>query len=121
MTSETRVTASVIICTRHRAAQLSKCLEAVAKLKPPPDEVLVVDNSLGDPETLAAAQRFSARYVVEPTRGLSRARNRGLDNSTSEIAAFLDDDATPDERWLELLTQPFVDSHVGVVTGGICA
>jgi glycosyltransferase involved in cell wall biosynthesis len=49
---------------------------------------------------------------------LSRARNRGLAESNSEIVAYLDDDAVPDERWLEFLLEPFADPRVAVVTGG---
>ena len=49
--------------------------------------------------------------------GLSRARNRGLSESKSEIVAYLDDDALPDERWLDFLLEPFADPRVGAVTG----
>lgn len=63
------------------------------------------------------ALQFSARYLVEPIRGLSRARNRGLAESNSEIIVFLDDDAVPTANWLGLLLEPFSDSGVAVVTG----
>jgi glycosyltransferase involved in cell wall biosynthesis len=108
---------AVVICTRNRPALLRKCLEAITHLEPMPDEVIVVDNTSGDKETEAAARKFSARYTFEPIAGLSRARNRGLAESRSEIVAYIDDDALPTERWLEFLIEPFADSHVGVVTG----
>jgi len=112
-----KLTATIVICTRNRPTSLRKCLEGIAHLERAPDEVIVVDNTSGDKETEAAARKFSARYTFEPIAGLSRARNRGLSESTSEIVAFLDDDAWPDERWLESLLEPFVDPHVGSVTG----
>jgi glycosyltransferase involved in cell wall biosynthesis len=56
---------------------------------------------------------------VEPTQGLSRARNRGLSESKSEIVAYLDDDTLPEEDWLQKILEPFADSRVAVVTGRV--
>ena len=114
---ELGLTVTVVICTRNRPSLLGHCLEAVAALTPSPDEILVVDNSRGDPGTEQAARKFQARYVVEPVRGLSRARNRGMAESISDIVAYLDDDATPDTHWLEYLIAPFSDPTVAAVTG----
>jgi glycosyltransferase involved in cell wall biosynthesis len=114
---ETDPTVTVVICSRNRPAFLGKCLEAVAALTPAPDDVLVVDNSEGDKETESIARKFSARYIVEANLGLSRARNRGMAESTTDIVAYLDDDATPDRSWLENILAPFADPRVAVVTG----
>ncbi len=111
------LTAAVVICTRNRPIPLRKCLEAVARLTRTPDEVVVVDNSSGDKETELAALEYSARYILEPVEGLSRARNRGLIEGNSDIVAYLDDDAMPDEQWLELILEPFADPCVATVTG----
>lgn len=114
-----RLTASVVICTRSRSDDLRKCLKAVSQLHPAPDEVLVIDNTAGDKEAERAAREFGARYVVESAPGLSRARNRGLAECSSEIAAYLDDDAVPAEDWLGPLIEPFTDPSVAAVTGEI--
>ncbi len=111
------LTAAVVICTRNRPIPLRKCLEAVARLTRTPDEVVVVDNSQGDKETESVALEFSARYTLEPVEGLSRARNRALIEGNSEIVVYLDDDAVPDERWLESILEPFADPCVATVTG----
>ena len=111
------LTAAVVICTRNRPGPLRKCLEAVARLARMPDEVLVVDNSSGDKETESVALELSARYTIEPAPGLSRARNRALAEGKSDIIAYLDDDAVPDERWLELIIEPFADPSVASATG----
>ncbi len=108
---------TIVICTCHRPALLRKCLTAISHLDPAPNEVIVVDNTAGDIETEFAAREFSARYIVEPTPGLSRARNRGLREGGSEIIAYLDDDAEADEHWLDSLLEPFDDPSVAVVTG----
>ncbi len=114
-----RETISIVICTRFRPVALCSCLAAISKLRRLPDEVLIVENSTGDRRTKDLAEEFSAGYIVEPAIGLSRARNRGLDSCTSEIVAYLDDDAVPDENWLNLLSEPFSDPRVAVVTGEV--
>ena len=110
-------TVTVVICTRHRADVLRSCLEAISRLDPQPDEVLIVDNTAGDNAAESLALEFSANYTIEPIPGLSRARNRGIAESESEIVAYLDDDAVPDEHWLGVLLAPFADPQVAVVTG----
>ncbi len=114
---DTDLTATIIICTRNRVALLRKCLEALEVLEPPADEILVVDNSTGDTETELTAREFGAHYIVEPTPGLSRARNRGFAESSTDIVAYLDDDAVPDKSWLRFILDPFKDARVAVVSG----
>ena len=113
------LTASVVVCTRNRPACLRNCLEGIARLKRLPNEVVVVDNTSGDKETESLAREFGANYTVEPKQGLSRARNRGMAESRSDIVAYLDDDAIPDVRWLGLILGPFIDPRVTTVTGRI--
>ena len=110
-------TVTIVICTYHRAALLRKCLEAIKHLDPPPDEVIVVDNTSGDADAKAAAKEYSVLYAVEPLQGLSRARNRGFAESKSDVVAYLDDDALPDRKWLKYLLEPFAEPEVAVVAG----
>lgn len=117
--SAQKLTVTLVICTRNRAAELRACLEKVRELDPPADEVLVVDNSPGDDATRAAAEQFGARYTIEPMQGLSRARNRGIRESTGDVVAYLDDDAVPDARWLGELVAPFADPAVAASAGRV--
>jgi glycosyltransferase involved in cell wall biosynthesis len=116
---ESHLRATIVVCTRNRPASLRRCLEGIAGLERAPDEVIVVDNTCGDPETAATALEFGAVYTIEPNRGLSRARNCGLAQSHSEVVAYLDDDATPDAQWLGMMLEPFKDTKVTTVTGRI--
>lgn len=116
---ESNLTATIVICTRNRPTLLRKCLEGIAHLERTPDEVIVVDNTSGDEETEVVAREFAAAYTFEPIQGLSRARNRGMSMSNSEIVVYMDDDATPDVRWLGTLLEPFEDPKVAAVAGRI--
>jgi len=118
-TEDATLTATIVICTRYRPALLQRCLTAVSRLDHQPDEVFVVDNSPGDADTECVARKFGVRYTVEPLQGLSRARNRGLAESTSEIVAYIDDDAEPDPQWLGNLLDPFRDELVAATIGRV--
>lgn len=117
--ASSNLTSTVVICTRNRPANLKPCLEAVGRLSPPPTSVLVIDNSAGDAETEAIARNAGARYCVESALGLSRARNRGLRECSTDIVAFLDDDAIPDPDWLGLLVAAFADPRLAIAAGKV--
>jgi GT2 family glycosyltransferase len=58
------------------------------------------------------------RRVVEPTPGLSRARNRAIREATTEFVAYTDDDCRPDIEWsTELLRGFSTGTNVALVTG----
>ncbi|MGH9257337.1 MAG: glycosyltransferase [Vicinamibacterales bacterium] len=117
-TSTTRAPAcSVVVCTCNRPDALDRCLSALAQLAYPHFEVLVVDNAPSDGRASAVARRWGVRYLEEPTRGLSRARNTGACDCSSDVIAFTDDDAVPERTWLLHLAAPFRDPGVAVVTG----
>lgn len=110
---------SFVVCTRNRPNDLTACLDAISRLNPGPDEILVVDNSDGDPAAERTASEHGARYIVERAIGLSHARNRALAESSSEIVAFIDDDAQPSEDWLEQILVPFADPQIAMVSGQV--
>jgi glycosyltransferase involved in cell wall biosynthesis len=112
-------TATVAICTRNRPVVLQKCLAAVARLNPAPAYVIVIDNSEGNRDTRKVAVDYGARYIIEPVRGLCRARNRALTECDTDILAFLDDDVTPTSNWLRHLIEPFSDERTGASAGSV--
>jgi len=116
-----RLSSSLVICTRGRTDALRHCLAAVRELDPAPQEVIVVDNSSGDPEAARIALEAGARYCIEATLGLSRARNRGVSESRFDIVAFIDDDALPCRDWLSRILAPYANERVSLVTGDTVA
>jgi glycosyltransferase involved in cell wall biosynthesis len=86
---------------------------------PPLQIVVVVDHN---PDLFARiTKRFPDMTVVENhrSRGSSGAWNSGVLAATSEIVAFLDDDAVAEHDWLEQLTAAYDDPDVVGVGGTI--
>ncbi|MCL4562641.1 MAG: glycosyltransferase [Chloroflexi bacterium] len=124
--------ASAIICTYRRSDQLAKAVAALARQSFPAGdfEVIVVDNQPGDPAVgqqieLLREQYFAScperlKKVACPVTGLSFARNAGVSAARGEVLCFIDDDAIPNDDWLERVWEAF-SSHpeAGVVGGAI--
>ena len=99
---------TVAICTRNRAPLLARTLEALVALRDArpgdatPLEILVVDNAPPDGSTRDAVAAFdNVRYAVEPVPGLDFGRNRALAETDRDFLGFIDDDALPDQGWLD--------------------
>ncbi|MFI5840065.1 glycosyltransferase family 2 protein [Catenuloplanes sp. NPDC051500] len=109
---------SVVICTYHerRFGELvAACASVLAQLAPYDELIVVVDHN---PELLSRVDREIAG--VHPVasagpRGLSGARNTGVRLSHCPIVAFLDDDATAADGWLDRVRAGFGDPAVQVV------
>ncbi|EYT60176.1 glycosyltransferase family 2 protein [Microbacterium sp. UCD-TDU] len=80
---------SVVIPVRDDARLLEVCLSALARQTPIADEIVIVDNGSSD-DTAAVAERFGARVVSEPIRGIPRASAAGYDAATGDIIARLE-------------------------------
>jgi glycosyltransferase involved in cell wall biosynthesis len=96
-----------VVCTRNRSAALAGYGAAWLGHESSVDwELLLVDNGSSDDTrevaaALVGARPARARLVVEPTLGLSSARNLGVRLARGAWIAFLDDDATPAPGWLD--------------------
>ncbi len=110
--------ASLVICTRDRPADLERCLRSLVTIERGFDEIVVVDNGPANPATRAVVARFPGIvYVAEPRPGLSAARNAGVRASRGAIVAFTDDDVIVHPRWPARLRGAFADPAVMAVTG----
>lgn len=114
-------TVTAAICTRERPRLLRRALASLLAQEEAPAEILVVDNAPCEPgvQELVSAEFPTVRYVREPAPGLDFCRNRALREASSEVVAFLDDDAVADPRWSGALARPFQAPTVGAVTGRV--
>src|SRR5262249_33737435 len=98
-------TVSIVIITYRRAATLRTNLEHLARQTRPADQVLVIDGC-EDQETERVTQDFGfAEYVRNP-RGagnMTSSRNAALSRVSSDLIAFLDDDAFAEPAYVHEL------------------
>lgn len=111
-------TLSVVVCSYNGAAKLLPCFEALANQRAQV-EVLVVDDGSTD-GTDALARDFGFSVVRhERNRGISVARNTGLNHSTSRIIVFCDDDCVPPTDWTENVLAAWDANPEATVIGGL--
>jgi len=115
-----RPTSTVVVCsyTLDRWHLLERAIQSVLRQERPADEVvLVVDHN----ETMLDQCRkaFPSLTTVSNThrRGLSGARNTGVELASSEVIVFLDDDAVAAPDWLEQILRAYRDPTVAGVGG----
>lgn len=107
---------TVVVCSYNGARTIGETLAALMQLEYSNYDVIVVDDGSTD-ETGAIAERYDVRVIRTPNRGLSRARNTGLQAAEGEIVVYLDDDAFPDPHWLNYLAAAFLTSDHAAIGG----
>lgn len=89
---------SVVIPTHNRAETLARALRSVLSQTRQADEVIVVDDgSIDNTKQLVLEQFPEVIYCYQKNRGVSAARNKGIELATCSWIAFLDSD----DQWLE--------------------
>ncbi|MEZ5340260.1 MAG: glycosyltransferase family 2 protein [Acidimicrobiales bacterium] len=116
------LTASVIICayTERRWRDVCDAIESLQSQSIPVHQVvLVIDHN--DDLLAMARSTFAGRGVDvianSDLKGLSGARNTGVNACIGDVIAFLDDDASADADWLENLLAAYDDPAVAGVGG----
>jgi len=118
------------ICTYRREQQLTTLLDSLAAQEFPQHpatrlHVIVVDND-SDATAENCCRRFAAQgrlaqltYRHEPRRGISFARNTGLDlvPADADFVAITDDDAVADPRWIDTLLTAQAATDADIVLG----
>jgi len=116
---------SIVIPTRNRAAQLSRCLRHVSSIRSDtPWELIVVDNASTD-DTAGVLSEFARNapfhvgVVDEPVVGGARTRNSGAKVARGEILIFVDDDCYVRPDIVEQYLRIFEDPTIGFAGGRI--
>lgn len=122
LTSMENQVISVIVPVCDVADYLDDCLRStVAQTYGSLQIILVDDGSADGSETICDqwAQRDGRISVYhQPNRGLSAARNLGLDHATGEFVAFVDSDDTVDVLYVETLHRALCEMGVPCVMCG---
>lgn len=108
---------SVVVACYNGAPTLKACLDSLVILKYPDYEVILVDDGSTDGTPQITSLYPRVRYVRQPHRGLSIARNTGISSATGEVIAFTDADCRADEGWLYYLMGELVENQVAGVGG----
>jgi O-antigen biosynthesis protein len=93
---------SVVICAYNAERTMEACLESLCKLDYPNYEVVVVDDGSRDKTAEIAARFPEFRLIRQSNKGLSVARNVGMQAALGEIIAYTDSDCVVDPHWLTL-------------------
>ena len=93
---------SVILTTYNRSALVERAILSVLKQTRPADEIIIIDDGSTD-ETSELIPRKYPRisYFWQENKGISAARNAGIEKSAGDWIAFLDSDDTWLKRKLE--------------------
>ncbi len=102
---------SLVIPTYNRPEDMRRVLESLTTVEYPSWEVLVVDQS-EDERTRTIVEDLAPRlpqlrYRSLSVKGCSHGRNVGIQETDSQIIAFLDDDCTVGPDWLTQAAQTF--------------
>src|SRR5579884_29736 len=95
---------SVIVPTIGRVKMLERCLRSILDCEPPPDELVVIDQS-GDEKVQRLVASFESngvtalRVVSCPGRGIARATNLGFEQASHPLVCVTHDDCTVEPDW----------------------
>ncbi|MFB2938884.1 glycosyltransferase family 2 protein [Aerosakkonemataceae cyanobacterium BLCC-F154] len=109
---------SAIICTHNREKYLGAAIDSLLAQDFPDYEIIVVDNASSDRTREIVQARPSVKYIYESVTGLSVARNTGAQSATSQILAYLDDDAVASPHWLSVLYTAYQSNEKLAIAGG---
>lgn len=112
---QSRVDATVLICTFNRASDLAEALTSILAQDTHGRftfEVLVVDNNSTDGtrtvvEQFIAAGHSNVRYLFEGRQGRGYALRRGVSEARGHVYALADDDVIVGRDWLRTIVDTF--------------
>ncbi|MGE5446166.1 MAG: glycosyltransferase [Ignavibacteriales bacterium] len=109
---------SIIIPVLNGERTIRACLSSILHSDYPEEqrEIVVIDNGSTD-RTAEIVKTFPVQYQLEARRGVSYARNRGIEASRGGILAFTDSDCVVSRRWLLEVVQGFEDGKNGGMEG----
>ncbi len=115
---------TVIICTRNRSDLLIQCLNELVSGNVTAEKIIIVDSSSNNEtekviKSTVAWSNASILYKKIIHKNVAHSRNVGLKLATSQIIAFIDDDAIPDSHWIENIQATYLKRKDVMGVGGL--
>lgn len=111
---------SIIIPTKDRPNKLKNLLRSIIDSGDSYYELLIIDSSINK-NNLTMNQlntiRIGGKHILFNKKGLSKARNKGINESKGDIVIFADDDFIVRKGWINNMVLNFSDPQVACVTG----
>ena len=107
---------TVVIPTYNRPAIVVETVRRLEALDPPPDAIIVVDQTPAVNDALAAT---SAQVIRLDAPSIPHAMNVGLLAATTPLVLFLDDDVEPSPRLVAAHRDAHADESIWAVVGQI--
>ena len=113
------LTLSIVLPVYNEELHLKRCLDAIAKQRDMPDEVIVVDNNSTDKSVAIAKTYPFVSILREKKQGVLYARTKGFDAAESDIIARIDADTVLPPTWVRTVKQLLQTSDYDAVTGPV--
>jgi len=117
---------SVAVCSKNRSEELRNLAVQLRKIIQKQNakkvELVIVEDVTEIPDELRPSRIKEADIyaaVQYEHGGFGAIRQRAVELACGELIAFIDDDCTPCDGWLDFLIAPFSDPQVVAVGGGI--
>ena len=102
---------SVVIPTYNRVSLLRRALDSVLAQTLPADEIIVIDDGSTDNTVSMLKSRYPGiKLMTQDNRGVSAARNAGIEAARHDWIALLDSDDVWHQNKLEIQVQALQDS-----------
>ncbi|MGQ0660687.1 glycosyltransferase [Sphingosinicella sp.] len=113
------LTISLVIPAHNEEAYIGACLDAVMQhVAERVCEIIVVDNDSNDGTAEIVRRYERVTYVFEPSKGITKARQRGYQSARGDILAFADADTIPPAGWIERIDEQFhQDAGLACISG----
>lgn len=95
---------TAIIPTFNRASYLLEAIKSVENQTQKVDEIIIIDDGSND-NTKELVSSLHVKYIYQENRGVSNARNLGIELASNDWIAFLDSDDTWQPNKIEIQTK----------------
>lgn len=119
---------SVVIPTYNRCTMLSRCLDSLFNQSYQKNmyEIIVINGTSkdGSEKVLINYEKKAPckfLWITLEGKGISDARNLGIEKSKGDPICFIDDDCVADFNWISNLINGFSDDTIGAVGGKIAS